>query len=236
MYFKVFPKLFIMKYILILILFLFIEVYGYCQDVVVKTNGEKIFGKILKDDSTKLVIQTFPDGNDTKTEIEKYRIKTIIYNYKKSDEKLIKYNKADSDQDKFIKEKMDEDRNSAITVGFLNGGGALIGFDMEIMVSKRFGIQIGGGYIGYGAGVNFHFSPRINSSFLSIQYWNQGHESSFVQSLIGPSLVFRARKLLTAQIGLGYVLERGPAYPESLGTPSAILTYSIGLFFPLKAN
>ncbi|MFO7370646.1 MAG: hypothetical protein R6X09_10285, partial [Bacteroidales bacterium] len=80
--------------------------------------------------------------------------------------------------------------------------------------------------------VNFHLKPDVRSSFVSIQYWHQGIEENFAQSLIGPSFVFRAKRIFTAQIGLGFVLEKGPAWPSSETQPPVILTYSLGLFFP----
>lgn len=223
-----------MKSIIFILLFVILSPKIFGQDVVEKRNGEKIFGKIIKDDSLKLIIKTFPEGFETNTEIEKYNIKTIIYNFKKSDERFIKYNKPESEL--IEKKYIYDDRNAAITIGFLNGGGSLIGFDMEILFSKRFGLQLGGGIIGYGAGLNLHFLPRINSSFISIQYLNQGTGRGFVQSVIGPSLGFRAKKILSLNIGFGYVLEKGPAYPKNLEFSPVILTYSIGCFFPLKAN
>lgn len=223
-----------MKSLFFMFLIVLLATEIFSQDVVEKRNGEKIFGKIMKDDSLKLIIRTFPDGFETNTEIEKYNIKGIIYNYKKSDERFIKYNKPESDT--LVKKYIDEDRNAAITVGFLNGGGSLIGFDLEILFAKRIGLQLGGGIIGYGAGINIHFLPRINSSFISIQYLNQGVGSGFVQSVLGPSIGFRAKKIIALQFGFGYVLERGPAYPKNVETSPVILTYSIGCFFPLKAN
>lgn len=71
-----------------------------------------------------------------------------------------------------------EKRNS-ITIGILQGGGSLIGADMEFLLTDRFGFQIGAGLVGFGGGLNYHFKPSIRSSFISLQYWNQGIGNSF---------------------------------------------------------
>jgi len=120
----------------------------------------------------------------------------------------------------------------SITFGVLNGGGSLVGMDVEVGLGDAFGIQAGAGLVGFGAGLNFHFKPTLRSSFLSFQYWHQGLNDTYTQSLLGPSIVFRARKVFTAQIGIGFVLEKGPAWPESMEQPPAMLTYSIGIYFP----
>lgn len=124
-------------------------------------------------------------------------------------------------------------KTKAITVGFLQGGGSLIGADLEILLSDRLGIQGGMGMFAYGFGLNYHLKPGINSSFLSFSYWHQGLGNTFVQSLIGPSFVFRAKKIFTFQIGLGAILKRGPAYVTSDVEVPMILTYSVGLYFPI---
>jgi len=46
-----------------------------------------------------------------------------------------------------------EKRNS-ITIGILQGGGSLIGADMEFLLNDRFGFQIGAGLVGFGGGLN----------------------------------------------------------------------------------
>ena len=122
---------------------------------------------------------------------------------------------------------------TCITVGILQGGGSLVGADLEVLLSDRFGAQIGGGLVGFGGGLNFHLKPGIRSSFISVQYWNQGIGNSFSQSLIGPSYVYRSRKWFTFQIGLGAILEVGEndIYQEGQ-EPDVILTYAIGAYFP----
>jgi len=124
-----------------------------------------------------------------------------------------------------------EKRNS-ITIGILQGGGSLIGADMEFLFTDRFGFQVGAGLVGYGGGLNYHFKPSIRSSFISLQYWNQGIGDSFAQNAIGPNFVFRGKKWFTFQIGLGVPLEKGPAMPADFEQPPVMLLYSIGGYIP----
>lgn len=126
-----------------------------------------------------------------------------------------------------------EDTNTSITFGLLNGGGSLIGADLETLVTDRLGLQIGAGLIGFGGGVNFHLEPSIRSSFISLQYWHQGLGETFTQDLVGPNFVYRGKKWFTCQIGLGAILSRGPAFPENLDRTPVILMYSLGAYFPL---
>ena len=124
-------------------------------------------------------------------------------------------------------------KNKSITIGILNGGGSLIGVDYERLVSKKIGLQVGAGLVGFGGGINYHFKPTIRSSFISLQYWHQGFGEFFSQDVIGPSFVYRGKKWLTFQIGLGVALREGPAYPEGMEFQPVILMYSIGAYFPL---
>lgn len=124
-------------------------------------------------------------------------------------------------------------RRTCITVGILEGGGSLVGFDMEVLVSERVGLQAGSGFVGLGGGINYHFKPTIRSSFLSLQYWHQGFGETYTQSVFGPSYVFRAKKIFTFQAGIGYALEEGPAWPADMEQPPVMLMYAIGLYFPI---
>lgn len=125
------------------------------------------------------------------------------------------------------------EKRSSLTVGVLQGGGSLVGADFETLISKKVGIQIGAGFIGYGAALNYHFKPSIRSSYLSLMYWHQGAGAAYTQSIIGPNLVFRGKRWFTAQIGLGFTVGKGPAFPSSITQPPMMLMYSIGAYFPL---
>ena len=125
------------------------------------------------------------------------------------------------------------EERSALTVGVLKGGGSLIGADLEVLLTERMGIQVGGGLVGFGAGLNFHYQPSIRSSFFSFQYWHQGIGSSFAQSAFGPSFVYRGRKGLSAQIGFAVPLDEGPALPREFADRHLMLTYALGIYLPL---
>ncbi len=119
------------------------------------------------------------------------------------------------------------DEKTIMTIGFLNGGGSLVGADLEFKVANHFGAQIGAGFFGYGAGLNYHFKPGIRNSFLSLQYWHQGLNSSVYQTWVGPVYVYRAPKWFTVSVGLG--LNAGGTIVD---TPATLL-FSIGGYFPL---
>src|SRR5436189_3004822 len=109
-----------------------------------------------------------------------------------------------------------------VTVGILQGGGSLVGFDVEAVIARRFGLQIGAGLVGYGAGLNYHLAPGGRTSFISFQYWHQGIDNSHTQTVLGPNFVYRSKKWFTAQLGVGQTLEKGPAWPEDKEQPPMI--------------
>lgn len=121
--------------------------------------------------------------------------------------------------------------DEAISFGILHGGGSLIGADFEMLISDDFGLQVGVGLVGLGAGLNYHFKKDdIRSSFVSWQLWNQGIGQSYVQRVTGPLYVYRGKKWFTASIGFGAVLDRGPAFPDNIEKTPVILLYSIGIY------
>ncbi len=132
-----------------------------------------------------------------------------------------------------IEEQVEKaDKRSCITIGIFQGGGSLVGADFEFLLTNHFGVQVGAGYVGFGGGVNFHFKPSVRSSFISLQYWNQGIGDSFAQNAIGPNFVYRGKKWFTAQLGLGMTLQKGPALPDKYEQPPFMLMYSIGAYIP----
>ena len=122
----------------------------------------------------------------------------------------------------------------AVTIGILQGGGSLLGADLEVLLTQRVGVQVGAGLVGFGTAVNFHFRPDIRSSMISLTYWNQGIGPSFVQNALGPTFVYRGKKWFTAQLGLGKTLSKGPAFPEEVTQPPVMLLYSIGGYIPIR--
>ncbi len=114
------------------------------------------------------------------------------------------------------------------TVGFMHGGGSLIGIDIETEVLSGLGFQVGAGIVAAGASINFHFKPNLRSSYINLQYMHQGFGVNFAQNIIGTSIVYRGKKWFTAQLGVGRVI-------ESYVTPDkTILLYSIGIYQPIK--
>ena len=83
----------------------------------------------------------------------------------------------------FSQTELIEKRHS-ITIGLLQGGGSLVGADFEFLLTDHFGFQIGAGLVGFGGGLNYHFKPSIRSSFISLQYWNQGIGEYFAQNVM----------------------------------------------------
>jgi hypothetical protein len=121
------------------------------------------------------------------------------------------------------------EEKAIMSVGLLQGGGSLVGADLELKLANHLGAQIGAGLLGYGAGIDFHFKPDIRSSSLSLQYWHQGISPYAYQSWAGPLYVYRAPRWFTASIGLG-LNTGGNLLPTS--TPVTLL-FSIGGYFPL---
>ncbi len=127
-------------------------------------------------------------------------------------------------------EKIEKKR--CITIGVLQGGGSILGADIEGLVYKNLGLQVGVGFVGFGGGINWHFSPEIRSSFVSLQYWHQGFDQSYTQSMAGPNIVYRGKRWLTCQLGIGFALEKGPAYPTKVTQTPVMLMYAIGIYIP----
>lgn len=127
---------------------------------------------------------------------------------------------------------------TAISVGLLHGGGSLIGFDAEFLMGNTVGFEIGAGFVGFGGGVNFHFKPTVRSSYLTLRYWHQGlpTQDRFVQSLVGPAFVLRAKQIFTASLGFGFRVASGEALPPELENSDLMLTYSIGIYFPTSGR
>jgi hypothetical protein len=145
-------------------------------------------------------------------------------------------------------------KTSCFTVGYHQGAGSLIGVDFESVIVNQWSAQIGTGFYGFGGGLNYHLTNifrssyynYIRSSFVGIHYWRQGADDSYLQlseldkgfrdshtqTLIGPNFVYRGRKWFTAQIGLGYILDKGPRYVGK-ADQKFVPMYSIGVYYPL---
>lgn len=102
------------------------------------------------------------------------------------------------------------------------------------MASESIGVQLGAGLVGYGAAFNVHPKGGVRSSFFSLNYWHQGIGESHTQSLMGMTFVFRGKEWLSAQIGMGYKLDEGPAAANFNELPPFQLLYSLGGYIPLR--
>jgi len=122
---------------------------------------------------------------------------------------------------------------AAMTFGILNGGGGLVGADLEFLVADRVGIQLGAGLVSYGVGINYHLGSGIRTSMINFGLWHQGVGQTHTQTLVGQTYIYRARKLFTSQIGLGFLVKEGPAWPADKTHSPVMLLYSIGFYLPL---
>ena len=117
------------------------------------------------------------------------------------------------------------------TFGFLQGGGSLLGFDYEHLLSKRVGIQVGAGILAFGGSLNFHIKPKINSSSINLIYWHQGiGKHHYTQGIMGLAYSFKAWGWFSSQVGLGHAAQYGPVRPKV--KTEVIPLYSVGFYYP----
>ena len=128
------------------------------------------------------------------------------------------------------KGRVPSEKKASVAVGFLNGGGGLIGLDFEYMLGKQISLQAGAGFISYGGAINYHFKPYINSSMLSLVYMHQGVGNNYSASWIGPAYTFRAPKIFQVSAGYGLCVGKGPAATtDYIGS----ILFTIGVYFPI---
>lgn len=112
-----------------------------------------------------------------------------------------------------ISKTVEKEKNVALSAGIMMGGGSLIGVDLELLVPKtQLGLQVGAGISSFGGGLNYHLKNRINSSFVSLQYYYQQFGDNHYASWLGPVFVYRAKKWFQAGAGLGGLVEKGPGW------------------------
>jgi hypothetical protein len=202
---------------------LLIPLLVFCEDMILLKSGEKIFCTVLSEDSTGTIeYEVYKNKRVRNEKINRNQISIIKYGI----------NKTQTNDNTSTNSNLNKDssKTSCMTIGILCGGGSLIGIDLEKKISKYVSIQLGGGFVGFGAAINVHTNSLITSNYFSFGYWHQGIGTSFTQDLIGPSYVYRAN-WLALQLGAGIILSRGPAYPSNMSKPAVILTYSAGVFF-----
>lgn len=180
-------------------------------DLIFSNSGQKTAGIITGEDSLYYYVTVENGDGVKKGHVKKSDVSHIAYNYLTKEGARDKY---------------------CLTIGLLEGGGSLIGADFEFKVSEIMAFQVGAGFLGYGAGLNLHIKPTINSSFISLQYWHQGIGAATVQEITGLNYVFRGKSILTAQIGLGVALSKGPAFPKESKQSEVLLMYALGIRFP----
>ncbi|MDD2798447.1 MAG: hypothetical protein PHV20_07640 [Bacteroidales bacterium] len=202
-----------MRKTIILSIFLFTSLLSFSQDLIVTKNDKLIYCKITKEDSITVHFRMSSDDLYLDSQIKQSEVENICYNYKKMDA---------------------EYSPTAMTIGVLEGGGGLIGANFELLMTKNIGIQIGVGVLSYGGGLTFHIRPDIRSPYFAFEYWHQGFQDSFTQSLMGPSYVWRTKGGFTAQIGLGMLIERNPDWTAGQNYPPLMLTYAIGFYVANK--
>ena len=127
---------------------------------------------------------------------------------------------------------------STNTVGFLQGGGGLIGVDHERMLSDHWGASAGIGIFSFGFAIHYHIEPSLVSNSIALVYWNQGLEETMSARYLGLTYVFRSKTSgWSGQLGLGSVLYRSKKLQEELertlgsDLPSVVALYSIGYMF-----
>jgi hypothetical protein len=131
-------------------------------------------------------------------------------------------------------EKKEGEYGTVVTFGVLEGGGGIVGADIELALIKSLGVQGGIGWSGksltWDCGLNIHFKPTIKSSFVSLQYSRVGYYDFHLYSCAGPVFVFRGKRWFTAQVGVARFIEKGPYWGPG-GTPEFVLNFAVGAYF-----
>jgi len=217
-----------MKSLITIFTLLFIMETAFTQDLIVWKDSTTLDCEIYKADSLQIFYKYRSKGRIVTAETLKNDIAYYVMDHKGAPSYTEKVKTPLSTVNKFTQKPY----KTALTIGILQGGGSLIGLDFEAIFAKRFGVQIGAGIVGYGAGLNLHFKPTIRSSMVSFQYWHQGLGSNYTQSVASANYVFRGKKWFTFQIGLGLPFEYGPGFDNNPDRPDVILTYAIGGYIP----
>ena len=69
---------------------------------------------------------------------------------------------------------------------------------------------------------------------MSLQYWHQGLGDTYARSLAGINYVFRGKKGLTFQAGIGAALKKGRVWPGYLREQAPVLLmFALGYYIPI---
>ena len=128
-----------------------------------------------------------------------------------------------------------EDKNT-FSIGYQIGGFTLIGINYEIRVQDFIGLNFGGGFAGYTAGLKVHTSPEKNSSFFNASYKDGGFgQISTIGLELGGRLPFSKRRDfgLHYQAGFGRIQQVSPELADVLFPQREIPDYmfTIGVGF-----
>lgn len=192
------------------LLIILVNITLSAQDIIIRKNGKTVPCKVLEETEQFVKFKAEINGRTVITKLDHEYIEKILYDVETA--------------------PLIDRKRRAATIGFLNGGGSLIGVDLEFLLGRNFGFYVGGGLVGFGGGLTYHLkNDQIASSYFAVRYMHQGVGDSHYATYLGPAFVFRAKKILEASIGVGYVLEKGPGANSDL--PDALLTYTLGAFF-----
>jgi hypothetical protein len=114
--------------------------------------------------------------------------------------------------------------------GELSISGPFLGANVECLFYERWSAQVSFGLVGASAGLCYHLKPRINSSFVALQYSLFGGDNKY--SLLGGMYVYRYKKWFQAGVGLGTLLF--DSEDQKRGTLMPML--NAGVYFPVGAQ
>jgi len=139
---------------------------------------------------------------------------------------------------KIFNDTINIDKTRCISLGILEGGGALLGFDFEQMILRPVSAQVGAGFFGdaFDMGLNVHFTKSIDSPFLSFQYCIQQYQDNPKRCILGASMVYRGLKMFTCMVGYGREIHSsflGSTTPE--GNPNMII-FAVGIYAPFHSR
>lgn len=114
--------------------------------------------------------------------------------------------------------------NLALTVGFRKGYSTFVGVELEYLISPKVGIEVGGGYKGFGTAINFHFDQDIHSSAFKIFYAKTKTKPLLNPHQIGMAVNLRFARFVSLHAGAAY------AIGENFGVDSSSrVIYPIGI-------